>query len=111
MNSNIIIGEKKWILFGATGRIGRSIYTENQKNYLTFGRSQTSDYQIEFTMSEKLQKLIKTVLEEEIFEGSVKAYETGLCLPSSTLLSLEQIRKITSVISNFFDEVNKKSGK
>ena len=53
----------------------------------------------------------KYCLEGEIFEGSVKAYETGLCLPSSTLLSLEQIRKITSVISRFFDEVNKKSGK
>jgi perosamine synthetase len=49
--------------------------------------------------------------EKELFKGSEKAYETGLCLPSSTLLSLEQIRKVTSVISGFFDEVSKKSGK
>jgi perosamine synthetase len=53
----------------------------------------------------------KYFLETEMFEGSKKAYENGLCLPSSTLLSLEQIHKITSVISSFFYEVNKKSGK
>ena len=45
----------------------------------------------------------------EIFSGSVAAYENGICLPSSTLLSLEQIRKITSVISSFFESIAEKS--
>jgi perosamine synthetase len=44
---------------------------------------------------------------EIVFEGSVNAYDTGLCLPSSTKLSIEQIRKITFVISNFFETIAK----
>jgi perosamine synthetase len=48
-------------------------------------------------------------LEKNVFKESSNAYETGLCLPSSTLLSIEQLEKITSLIINFYNNINKKS--
>ena len=48
-------------------------------------------------------------LKKVIFKGSTEAYDSGLCLPSSTLLSPEQIQKIAYVISNFFNETKEKS--
>jgi dTDP-4-amino-4,6-dideoxygalactose transaminase len=48
-------------------------------------------------------------LKKVIFKGSTEAYDSGLCLPSSTLLSPEQIQKIAYVITNFFNETKEKS--
>ena len=42
------------------------------------------------------------------YTASTEAFASGLCLPSSTLLSIDQIQKITFHISNFFNNLTSK---
>jgi dTDP-4-dehydrorhamnose reductase len=62
---------KHWILIGATGRIGRAVYSINKDYFVTFGRSSGSDHKIDFSLSKQVCDEVQRALDIDNCAGIV----------------------------------------